>query len=91
MLHAPLLLFGFAQEQGFFCSEAREAKCPIRGLQINNIIFYFQDLRTAKKQFEIIVLQHKNVDFPLAYLGTGRVFYKQNRYFIIHLKQSIQY
>ena len=43
------------------------------------LCFFFQELLAAKKQFEIIVIEHKNVIFPLAYLGTGRVFYKQNR------------
>lgn len=40
---------------------------------------FFQELLAAKKQFEIIVTEHKNVVFPLAYLGTGKVFHKQNR------------
>ncbi|XP_078381273.1 uncharacterized protein LOC144664036 isoform X2 [Oculina patagonica] len=40
----------------------------------------FEELIAAKKHFEIIVVEHKNVVFPLAYLGTGRVFYKQNRF-----------
>ncbi|CAH3172288.1 unnamed protein product [Porites lobata] len=39
-----------------------------------------EELREAKKQFDIIVVEHKNVVFPLAYLGSGRVFYKQNRF-----------
>ena len=43
-------------------------------------LFFFQELLAAKKHFEIIVVEHKTVVFPLAYLGTGRVFYKQNRY-----------
>ena len=43
------------------------------------LFFFFQELPAAKKQFEIIVIEHKNVVFPLAYLGIGRVFYKQNR------------
>ena len=42
-------------------------------------LIFFQELIAAKKQFEIIVTEHKNVVFPLAYLGTGKVFYKQNR------------
>ena len=32
MLHAPLLLFWFAQKRGFYGSEAREASWPILGL-----------------------------------------------------------
>ena len=51
-----------------------------REIVINWAWFYFQELREAKKQFDIIVVEHKNVVFPLAYLGSGRVFYKQNRY-----------
>lgn len=39
-----------------------------------------EELLEAKKQFDIILVKHKNVVFPLAYLGVGRVFQKQNRF-----------
>ncbi|XP_044169086.1 E3 ubiquitin-protein ligase TTC3-like [Acropora millepora] len=38
------------------------------------------ELLKAKRQFEIILDEHKNFIFPLAYLGIGRVFWKQNRF-----------